>query len=79
MIFIQKLNSNLSILVAWVPSYRHHHDCAGFVRVRTEYSDVLYFESSLVNSIEVTGVHLHLSPGGGSVFGEPFQHSNLIL
>jgi hypothetical protein len=43
---------------------------SGTVRVRTE-GDTLFFESSLNNARDVTGVHLHLSPGGGAVDGGP--------
>ena len=76
---MSQIYTSVSLVIADLPSFEHIHVCAGFVRVRTEYSDVLYFESSLVNSIEVTGVHLHLSPGGGSVFGESLQLSTLAL
>lgn len=48
---------------------------AGTVRVRTLNGDTLFFESSLNNALDVTGVHLHLSPGGGAVFGIFLGHT----
>lgn len=44
---------------------------SGTVRVRTQNGDTLFYESSLNNAFDVTGVHLHLSPGNGAVNGGP--------
>jgi hypothetical protein len=44
----------------------------GTIRLRTENSDQLFFESSLINAYDVTGVHLHLkNTTSGPLFGGP--------
>ena len=60
----------LPILVTLVAMIHIALCFAGTVRVRTQNSDTLFFESSLLNAQQVTGVHLHLSPGHGAVFGK---------
>ena len=49
--------------------------------MRTD-GDTLYFDSSLFNVVDITAVHLHLTPGNGAINGEPFgplhQHGAII-
>jgi hypothetical protein len=44
---------------------------SGNVKVRTLNGNTLFFESSLFNAVDITAVHIHLTPGGGAVDGGP--------